>query len=507
MCGRLGESKELLRTLLDPGSECRHEALELLAATERLLGRLPQARRMLLGELARADDGLDEASIRLELAATEVLGGHLGDAERNAKAVLSLVDGGAHPEVVAAADTLLALIRVLGGDRAEAGAQLARAQWVVDGLDDVALRGMLDLIAPLAWVELMTERYDDAIRHLDRGITVARRYGRNHVMPDLYLVRSITSGRAGKIDAALRDAEDAEEMALLVGGLELRWLAAVMRLRPLLWRTGPAEARVLLDQVRVSQPLRSPWWRTAAATTTAEVALDLGDIDLCRSVLRDKVGSDAPTSGTVAELRLLARADLLSGDLVGARALFEQADIAGQDSGLRGELAALALIEAELLSAEGKVVDAIDAALRAALDARGAGMPVREGQARVVLGELHHRAGDLPASRVEFGRARDLFSDAGADWLVSQVGSAIRRLPAGRPRTRPRPLGAQTLSAREREVAVMVTEGLTNRAIADRLFLSPRTVEAHLARIFAKFGVSTRAALVQVMGVSPASES
>jgi len=46
-----------------------------------------------------------------------------------------------------------------------------------------------------------------------------------------------------------------------------------------------------------------------------------------------------------------------------------------------------------------------------------------------------------------------------------------------------------TLSAREREVLVLVAEGLTNKAVGDRLFLSARTVESHLARIFAKLGL------------------
>lgn len=55
----------------------------------------------------------------------------------------------------------------------------------------------------------------------------------------------------------------------------------------------------------------------------------------------------------------------------------------------------------------------------------------------------------------------------------------------------------EPLSDREREVAAMLAEGLSNRAIAGRLYLSPRTVESHVARIFAKLGVSTRAAVAR----------
>ncbi|MET9030791.1 helix-turn-helix transcriptional regulator [Nocardia sp. NPDC004168] len=46
---------------------------------------------------------------------------------------------------------------------------------------------------------------------------------------------------------------------------------------------------------------------------------------------------------------------------------------------------------------------------------------------------------------------------------------------------------------RERGVAVRVAQGFTNREIAADLFISPKTVEKHLARVFAKLGVSSRA--------------
>lgn len=53
---------------------------------------------------------------------------------------------------------------------------------------------------------------------------------------------------------------------------------------------------------------------------------------------------------------------------------------------------------------------------------------------------------------------------------------------------------------REREIALLAVEGLTNRAIADKLVLSKRTVENHLQRVYSKFGVSSRVELVNAMG-------
>jgi DNA-binding NarL/FixJ family response regulator len=55
------------------------------------------------------------------------------------------------------------------------------------------------------------------------------------------------------------------------------------------------------------------------------------------------------------------------------------------------------------------------------------------------------------------------------------------------------------LSSREREVAELVAEGKTNREVAGALFLSEKTVGSHLARIYDKLGVHSRAALAAVV--------
>ncbi|MEE3919500.1 helix-turn-helix transcriptional regulator [Micromonospora sp. BRA006-A] len=56
------------------------------------------------------------------------------------------------------------------------------------------------------------------------------------------------------------------------------------------------------------------------------------------------------------------------------------------------------------------------------------------------------------------------------------------------------------LSGRERQVADLVARGSTNKAIAEELFLSVKTVERHLSRIFDKLGLHSRAALAAMVG-------
>jgi DNA-binding CsgD family transcriptional regulator len=58
--------------------------------------------------------------------------------------------------------------------------------------------------------------------------------------------------------------------------------------------------------------------------------------------------------------------------------------------------------------------------------------------------------------------------------------------------------GTTPLTAREREIALMASAGLSNREIADRLTVGVRTVEGHLLRIYAKVGVGSRRELADM---------
>jgi DNA-binding NarL/FixJ family response regulator len=59
------------------------------------------------------------------------------------------------------------------------------------------------------------------------------------------------------------------------------------------------------------------------------------------------------------------------------------------------------------------------------------------------------------------------------------------------------------LSGREREVATLAADGLTSKDIADRLYLSVRTVDNHLQNIYSKLGVKSRAELARALGRTP----
>ncbi len=94
--------------------------------------------------------------------------------------------------------------------------------------------------------------------------------------------------------------------------------------------------------------------------------------------------------------------------------------------------------------------------------------------------------------------ALERYEQAGADAWAARVRAQLRALgvrpgPRG-PRHRPAG-GWHSLTATERAVSLLVAEGLTNGAVARRLYISPHTVNTHLRHVFAKLGVPNRVAL------------
>jgi DNA-binding CsgD family transcriptional regulator len=82
-----------------------------------------------------------------------------------------------------------------------------------------------------------------------------------------------------------------------------------------------------------------------------------------------------------------------------------------------------------------------------------------------------------------------------AEFVAELAGRPADRMPAVTARGRRPATGWEALTGAERRVAHLVAEGLTNREVAERLFLSRYTVETHLKHVFAKVGVSSRAEL------------
>jgi DNA-binding CsgD family transcriptional regulator len=91
-------------------------------------------------------------------------------------------------------------------------------------------------------------------------------------------------------------------------------------------------------------------------------------------------------------------------------------------------------------------------------------------------------------------------TDFGAAWAEGAALSteeAVAYAQRGRGERKRPASGWASLTPAERDVARLICEGLANKEIATRLFVSPRTVQAHLSHIYTKLGIASRVQLVQ----------
>jgi DNA-binding CsgD family transcriptional regulator len=115
--------------------------------------------------------------------------------------------------------------------------------------------------------------------------------------------------------------------------------------------------------------------------------------------------------------------------------------------------------------------------------------------ARIQLcyGERLRRVRSIVESREHLAAALDAFTRMGArPWAIraeTELGATARN------KMRSSSIGLGFLTPQEREVATLAASGLTNKEIGERIFLSHRTVGAHLYRVFPKLGITSRAAL------------
>lgn len=129
--------------------------------------------------------------------------------------------------------------------------------------------------------------------------------------------------------------------------------------------------------------------------------------------------------------------------------------------------------------------------LEAALATFGAlGMPYECGRTRLLLAQAL-AAADIDTAVVDARVALASFEQLGAGRDADLAAALLRTLGVRSPRAGPKGVGL--LTNREREVLALLGEGLTNRDIAARLFISRKTVEHHVASILAKLGLSGRA--------------
>jgi DNA-binding CsgD family transcriptional regulator len=163
--------------------------------------------------------------------------------------------------------------------------------------------------------------------------------------------------------------------------------------------------------------------------------------------------------------------------------LSARAAASGTDWAAGVQLRSRALLCREPDEADGLFLGAIERLERTAIRTQLA-------RAHLVYGEWLRRAGRRTDARAHLVAAHDMLTSMGASAFAAR---AARELRATGQRARARtPDTADELTPQERQIAQLVATGATNKEVASELFLSPRTVDAHLRSIFRKLDITSR---------------
>jgi ATP/maltotriose-dependent transcriptional regulator MalT len=224
-------------------------------------------------------------------------------------------------------------------------------------------------------------------------------------------------------------------------------------------------------------------WGRLPEPGLALLRLAQGDVAAASAAIRRAMAEATDDLVRARMLEPAAEIALAAGDVAGAR---DAADRLGElADGLDGPLlrAMAARTDGTVRLAEGDVEGALAVLRRAWVAWRELDAPYEAARVRARTAQACRALGDIDGAAVETEAAREVFERLGAAADLARLadGTDANAVPGG-------------LSAREAEILKLVAAGLTNRAIAESLTISERTVDRHVSNIYTKLDVSTRAA-------------
>lgn len=213
----------------------------------------------------------------------------------------------------------------------------------------------------------------------------------------------------------------------------------------------------------------------------ALLALAKGDAAQAQTMIRRSVAG-AGEGGRRRLLPAQAEIEIAAGDVDAARRAADELAAAHRSAPTPMLAAVVSLVEARVRLAEGDAHGALQAGDTAHAAWSSLTAPYEAARCGVVRARILLALDESAAATAALEKARAAFLALGARAALSEVASATAARPAS------------TLTDREMEVLRLVSTGLTNRGIAERLTLSEKTVARHLANIYGKLGLSSRAA-------------
>jgi DNA-binding CsgD family transcriptional regulator len=342
------------------------------------------------------------------------------------------------------------------------------------------------------------DELEAADKALTDAVADAQRRGVAVATDSLWTYRAIIAWRRGQLLRAEADARTAVDIAVQVGSLAGAPIPVPVAVDALLDRGELAEAERLLDEHNLLGSLApgTPTRELFGARGRLRLAqgqTEQGIADLTEALARvDADGDSRPDLRGKWAISLIA-ALMQAGRADEAREIADTALATARRLGVPRYIAR-GLHARALAGADGPDIDQLQEAVSIyeRIDA-----PMELAHALANLGTaLRHRRHPADA-RDPLRRALDLAHACGARPLAERAEHELRAAGA-RPR-RDRITGRDALTASELRVAQLAIEGMTNRQIAETLFITCKTVESHLERVFRKLGIHARGELERAM--------
>jgi DNA-binding CsgD family transcriptional regulator len=344
------------------------------------------------------------------------------------------------------------------------------------------------------------DRLDDARSTLDIGKRISEELGIRWHLPNYQMISAVTRFIAGEWDDAIAEVEATRELvdetgesySLILGHCVLSLICVHRN------ELDRAEEAASAAVGQLGEP--GPRYRALWAMWAHAFLLEADGKVAAAFALLDECWDRCAQSGLTLDYRAfgpdLVRLALANDESERAR------NVAAAITAIAAENQEVSTLAGAALRCRGLVEDDAEI-LGAAVAAYASGSrPLELALASEEAGAAFARQGMVDQARPLLEQAIEIYEQLGAARDLARAEAALRqagihrgrRGPRGRPRT-----GWHSLTPTERSVAELVTEGLSNPQIGDRLYISRRTVQTHLGHVFAKLDLTSRAQLAAVV--------